>query len=284
MLGNGIKQTTATTGTGNLTLAAVAGFRALSDSFALGQPFAYALVNASGAFVESGIGYLVSATEMVRARISATATSEDAPTAASLTGTTTIIATPNATTLEAMLPTVDGQTAGINRMVTTAHRNTAVTSQAMTALRLSYVPFLLRTGGIVNSLSINVGTAAVAGKLARLGLYACNEKGYPGPLMVSTADFAVDAVGLKTNSVGPIFLPPGWYFAASVSDGAPTIFMHTASAAAMGGGPFGFSGTSPVDFRYEVLVDTNMPSTANTATTAVVGSAQHLPMVYVGLA
>lgn len=283
MLGNGIKQSTTTTGTGNLTLSLVSGFRPLSASFAVGQPFAYALLDSTGVLLESGIGELVSASEMVRARISSTAASEDAPSVVSLTGTTTVIATPNAATLETMAPTVDGQSAGVNRMVTTAHRNTAVTSQGMTTLRLSYVPFLLRNGGVVNALNINVGTAGAAGKVARLGLYACNEKGYPGTRLVSTADFAIDSTGMKINSVTPTFLPPGWYFAASVSDGAPSIFMHTAGNAAIGGSPFGYSTTSTIDFRYEILADTNLPSAASATTTAVANGAQHLPMVYVGV-
>lgn len=288
MLGNGIKQTTATTGTGNLTLSAVTGMPTVANVFPVGMRVAYALVDTDGHCIETGIGYLSDATTFVRACVCSTYVagvySSAMPSPVSLTGTTSLIVTPISTTLESMMPTVDSQSAGVNRMLTTAHRNTASTAQGMTTLRLTYAPFLLRTSGVVNALNINVNTAGAAGKVARLGLYNCNEKGYPGVLLAATADFAIDSTGFKNNAVTPISLPAGWYFAASVSDGAPIILMHTAGQAAIGGSPFGFSGTAPIDFRYEVLADTTMPSTANTTTTAVSGGAQHMPMVFVGLA
>ena len=287
MLGNGIEQTTGTTGTGNLTLAAVAGCPTFANVFALNQEFVYALRNASGRFIEAGIGYLSDATTLVRARVcsiySGGVYTKVGATPVDLTGTTTVICTPHAATLESVMPTVDAQTAGINRMVTTAHRTTAQTAQAMTTSRLSYVPFLLRVRAAVNALSINVNTAGAAGKVARLGIYSCNVSGYPGTLLTSTADFAIDSTGLKTNSVSPVSLPAGWYYAASISDGAPVILMHTAGNPAYGGSPLGYSGTSPIDFRYEILADTNMPATANTTTTGVAAGAQHLPMVFVGV-
>lgn len=287
MLGNGIKQTTATTGAGNLTLAAVTGCPTFANVFSVNQPFAYSLLNSDGLFIESGIGYLADATTMVRARVSSTFAAgtytKVGATAATLSGTTTVIGTPHAVTLESIMPTVDAQTAGINRMLTTAHRTTAQTAQAMTPLRLSYVPFLMRVRGAINSLNINVNTAGAAGKVARLGLYACNELGYPGALMASTADFAIDSTGLKLNSVTPVSLPAGWYYAASVSDGAPAILMHTAGSPAYGGSPLGYSGASPIDFRYENLADTILPATASTTTTAVSGGAQHMPMIFAGV-
>lgn len=287
MLGNGIEQTTGTTGTGNLTLSPVTGSPTFANVFLVNQPFAYTLVNASGFFVEAGIGYLSDATTMVRARVSSTFSggvyTKAGAAPVNLTGITAVIGTPHAATLESVMPTVDGQTAGINRMVTTAHRTTAQTAQAMTAMRLTYVPFLLRVRAAVNALSINVNTAGAAGKVARLGIFACTELGYPGILLTSTADFAIDSTGLKMNSVTPVSLPAGWYYSASISDGAPTIIMHTAGSAAIGGSPFGFSGISPIDFRYEILADTNIPATASATTTAVSGGTQHVPMVYVGV-
>lgn len=287
MLGNGIKQTTATTGAGNLTLAAVTGCPTFANVFSVNQPFAYSLLNSDGLFVESGIAYLADLTTMVRARVSSTFVggtyTKVGATPVSLTGTTTIIGTPHAATLESVMPTVDGQTAGINRMMTTAHRTTAQTAQAMTALRLSYVPFLMRVRGAVNTLSINVNVAGAAGKVARLGLYSCNELGYPGILLASTADFAIDSTGLKMNSVTPVSLPAGWYYAASISDGAPSVLMHTASSPAYGGSPLGYLGTAPIDFRYEILADTNMPAAASTTTTGVSAGAQHMPMVFAGV-
>lgn len=289
MLATGVKQTTTTTGTGALTLDSVAGYPAISDAFGLNIPFSYTLLDSSGLFLEAGVGYLSSSTVMVRARISATMSggvyANAAPTALNLSGTTTVIITPHAATLESPLPTVDSQTAGINKMVTTAHRNTTTTGAALVALRLTYVPFLFRCASQVVSLNINVSTAGAAGKVARLGIYACNEKGYPGALLASTSDFLVDTTGIKINTLSsPLSVSPGWFFTAIISDGSPTITMHAPGSSPIGGSPFGYVGTSFVDFRFEVLANTSIPANANTATTAVTAGAQNIPMIYIGVA
>lgn len=288
MLGNGIKQTTSTTGTGDLTLSSVAGYPTFSDAFPLGMMISYALLDSAGLFIEAGVGYLSSSSTLVRARVSSTFVSSvytsQGATAASLSGTTTVICTPQAATLESSLTTVDGQSGSVNRAVTTAHRLTTGTAAGMTTLRLSYVPFLLRTGASVVSLGINVTTAGAAGKIARLGMYTCNELGYPGSLLTSTSDFAIDSTGLKTTTLAtPIMLPPGWYYSGSVSDGGPVITMHAAGNQALGGSPLGFSGSGPIDFRYEVLASAVLPAIASTTTTAVANGAQHLPMIFVGV-
>ena len=290
MFGNGIKQTTATTGTGSLTLSSVAGMPTLADVFALNVPISYTLLDSSDLLIEVGIGYLSSSTVLVRNRVIATyvgSTYDSATaTAANLSGTTTVICTPQAASIESMLPSVDSQSASVSRFLMSAHRNLNATTLAVAALRLHHAPFLLRTAARVVSLSVNVSAAGVAGTVARAGIYVCNEKGYPGALLATSADFDCASTGLKTSTLtNPISLPPGWYFMSFVASAATTVNAYTSTLAnVLGGGPFGFvSSTSPVDYRHETLASAVLPATANTTTTAVAVAGAHAPLVYVGV-
>lgn len=63
------KETTTTTGTGNITLAgAVSQFQSLNTAFGTNVWFDYAIVGQTGAEWEVGFGYLSGATTLVRAQ------------------------------------------------------------------------------------------------------------------------------------------------------------------------------------------------------------------------
>ena len=67
MLANWVRATSSTTGTGNLTLSSVSGYPQPSGAFAVGQRWAYCLLDDStGKPIEAGIGYLSAATTFVR--------------------------------------------------------------------------------------------------------------------------------------------------------------------------------------------------------------------------
>ena len=287
MLGNGINQTTTTTGTGDLTLTAVSGAPTFTDVFDVNQLFSYSLLTAEGLFIESGLAYLSSATVMVRAKVNATYSggtyTKVSAAAVSLSGTTTIICTPTSSTLSSVLPTVDDQSAGINRFVTAANRTIGNTPASVVALRCYYVPFLLATGGTIVSMSVNV-TGAVAGD-ARCGVYSCNEKGYVGSLLAETANLNIGSTGIKTDTLAaPVRLSPGWYFVACVASSNASIISYQSSTSNLNGGsPLGFSGTTPIEFRYEVLGSAVLPATANAATTGVNLGINHIPLVYLGM-
>ncbi len=62
-----VKETSTTTGTGNVTLAgAVSQFQSFTSRFATDQRFYYAIVGQTGTEWEVGIGYLSGATTLVR--------------------------------------------------------------------------------------------------------------------------------------------------------------------------------------------------------------------------
>jgi hypothetical protein len=289
MLGNGIKQTTSTGGTGNLTLAAVTGYPKVSDAFPIGLPLSYVLLDSGGLFLEAGIGYLVDSVTLVRAKVCTTFVAgvynATNPTPVTLAGTTTVDVSPHASTLESMLPTVDKVSASVARYIQSAGRNMNQTTVGLSTLRVYYIPFLLKAASPVISLMLSVGTAAVAGSTARLGIYAMTESGYPGQLLATTGALDVATTGQKVGTLAtPLSLPPGWYVLAVVSDGSPTVTAATTGGSNMiGGNPFGYTGTlAIIDMRYESVASAVLPTNANPATTAL-ASNTHNPVVYVGV-
>jgi hypothetical protein len=292
MLGNGIKQTTTTTGTTlNLVLAEVAGYPTVAKVLPLAAPFEYTALDGAGLFVESGIGYLSDAGTMVRARICATFVggvyNSANPTPANLTGTTTIICTPHAASLESMPATVDSQSTGVGRWLTCAGRTAQQSPSTPVSLRVYYTSFLLRIASPVNALMLAVTVAGAAGTVARCGLHLSNEKGYIGGLLVSTGNLDTATTGNKSETFTPIMLPPGRYVASCVFSGAPTVIGYSSALNnIIGGGPFGLSTASPpspVDFRYETAASAVIPSTPSLTTTASNIGVSHGPTVFVGV-
>jgi hypothetical protein len=292
MLGNGIKQTTATTGTGNLALAAVAGYPTLVNVMPIGWRFKYVALDSAGLFEEAGIGYLADATTMVRAKINATFSggvyNNSNPTALSLSGTTTIICTPDESSLESMPATVDSQSTGVGRWLTCAGRTATQSPAAPSALRVYYTSFLLRIASPINALMLAVTTAGAAATVARCGLHFSNEKGYIGNLIVSTGDLDTATTGNKAGTFSPIMLPSGRYVASCVFSGTPGVTGYTSAFGnVIGGSPFGMSTASPptpVDFRYETVVSAVIPSTPSLTTSSSLFGVAHGPMVFVGVA
>jgi hypothetical protein len=293
MLGNGIKQATATTGTGALTLSAVAGMPMLSDVFAPYQPFSYALLDSAGLFVEAGVGYLSGASTMVRARVTSTYiagvyTSQGA-TAASLTGVTTVICAPNAASLYSGFPTVDSQSTGHLRYLSSASRNCGFASLTPAANRQVYSTFELKSSVVLLALNFNVNTAGAALSTARMALYSCNEKGYPGVILAgNTIAHDTATTGIKTEALAtPLFLPAGWYFTSLACSATPVVSAYATGAVNMiGGHPFGHVAfQAPIDYRFEALSASfaTLATTPNPVTSSQSAGSFNQPLVLLGV-
>lgn len=236
MLGNWINQTTATTGTGDLTLSAVTGYPQFSDQFSVGAngaPFYYGILNDSdGSPIEFGIGHLSGASTLVRDRILATysGTTYDntSPSAISLAvGTKRVICASEAGSLACTAPYVSNNAAlALGKRIPSQHattNNAASAAITLVANRLYITPFLLATNVEVSALIARVGTGAALSSI-RLGLYRCGIDGFAGELVAETAALASTTSGVDiSGSVTPIRLTPGWYFTAMVSDGTPVV-------------------------------------------------------------
>ena len=69
-LADRVRETTSTTGTGNITLSgASTGFETFDVNFAINQEFSYCIQNDSGSEWEIGSGYLTGSTTLVRDQV-----------------------------------------------------------------------------------------------------------------------------------------------------------------------------------------------------------------------
>jgi hypothetical protein len=105
---------------------------------------------------------------------------------------------------------------------------TALTTLAISANVLYAAPFFVPVRMKFDQIAINVTGAGASGTRARMGVYTDGNtpstQGYPSSLVPGTdvAEVAVDSTGVKANSIS-VTLPPGLYWLALVSSGAPTV-------------------------------------------------------------
>jgi hypothetical protein len=229
-LGNWIRATTATTGTGSLTLSSASGYATPGSQFAQAERFSYVLLSDSdGKPVEAGIGYLDSGGLLVREVVQATysgstytdATTNAGLTASSLTGTTRVICSHIKTS--AHVPTRRGRPSGTQandifhpaNLVSPATGSLGVSSNS----RSYYMPVLLDFAFPVDAVAIYIGTTTGNHDL---GLYGVAANGDPGDLLIgwenkTTTTNSLNAFTLASATVGrwsaaTRIIPPGWYY------------------------------------------------------------------------
>lgn len=249
MLGNGIKQTTSTAGTGALTLAAVTGFPGFSARFSNGvngDPFHYALIDSAGVGVEWGIGRLSDATTLVREKILATwngTTYNDAtPTAISLSGTYTVLCADNASARPVAPVATDSSLASPRFIIGAQWAANPGAGVAPGANNMVTLPYRLDMTAIVSGVGVKVTTAGAAGTKLRAALYRMDKNGHPGTVITETASgLAVDTTGNKSLTFpASIRLDAGWYFVALLGNGGAALAGSNAQA---GGGQCQMWGT-----------------------------------------
>lgn len=224
MLGNWIRQTTTTTGTGNLTLSTVSGYAAFSDYFASSHRFKYVILDDStGAPIEAGIGYL-SGGALVREVVESTMVSGtldiSTPSAVSLgAGTKRVICADTMSTVQRPAPGVWSATSKVYGDMGTFGSASSLT---LTVDRAYAVPFAQGVDAEIDALIFRVTTGAAAGKLAKVAVWSYGADGLPGVSLAESSTIAVDSTGIKTATF-TAFRPPSRFFACIVSDGAPII-------------------------------------------------------------
>lgn len=284
MLGYGIKETTATTGTGTLTLSAVTGFPRFSDAFVVGELVEYSLLNSSGEPIESGMGTIGASNTLERSRVTVTYSSgvynDVNPTAVSLTGTTTVICTVVPSVTATVMPGINStQTySGVaaQRVLMDARLNFSATGSITLAANQLYMqPFYLSTECVATGIALRIVTG-VSAKLLRAGLYKLDNNSSPKTLVDETAALSVatSGVNLTGSFTSNHRLVPGWYCIAFVSDGSPAVGSVTGHLLM---NPTGILSTnsvlSPTSYNYGSHTFGPLPATPPTAVTA--GSTQH---------
>ena len=240
MLSNGILETTSTTGTGNLTTAAVTGRPRFTDKFtsnateASASHFYYSILtqDATPQFVESGIGYMSATGTLVRSVVLSTYVSttysDTAPSAVSLSGGPwNVICTGEAGSGAGLSWSGMDNSVSALRYAYSAHIPTsgAGITLTVTANRLYFQPFLNLSSRPIDGIFFrnSSGSANV-----RMALFECNKDGTPGrKLMGSTADLSSAASGISVITTGgPVRPAPGWLYTAFVADAGVVINAH----------------------------------------------------------
>ena len=255
----GCKESTTTTGTGNLTIAQVSGYPRISEvgfTHTNGRRFRYSIVDSDHKPIESGIGYLTTdANTLVRAKIKATyisSTYDDlAPTAASLaSGTKYVLLTPGAGVY------------GGNTRIFDDNSRMAVTSGTLAGGDASYAPvgantlifssFLLLHEIECTGLAFKLHTTASAN--VRFGLFDLADDGRPGKMHFDTGsiDVSTGSNTLKSYALGTnIRLYPGHYLIGT-NCSATGWNMLGATAGNYGANFLGYSSTFKVVASYYI--------------------------------
>lgn len=219
MLSDRVKETTATTGTGSLTLAgAVTNFRTFTSGFLNDQTINYAIE--SGTAWEIGIGHLSSSTVLVRDY----ALSNSAGTTAkiSITGTSTVFCSMSEGQGGSSM---QGVTDGFfsNPFVQAANiTTTQTTSETITANRVYYLAFKLEVDGLFDAFAVDIRTAAGTGaNKIHFALYDRGPHGGPGKRVISAEDMDPSVTGTIVSTFTETRLKAGWYWVSMWSDVGP---------------------------------------------------------------
>jgi hypothetical protein len=245
MFGNAIRQTTTSTGGTNLVLASVAGFVTFADEFAPGQRFVYEILDdATGAFIEAGIGYLSSG-QLVRERIEATLVSgvydRATPAAVNLpVGTKRVICAATAYTSQSVAAGAFGTSSAVKGYgdgnlifgsgggyVTAGGRGFAM-------------PFSAQAANEIDAVLVRVTTAGPGGTLMRGAIYSIGADGLPDVQLALSGTEDGATTGLKSLTF-TAFRPPQRFFVAVITSSSLTVY---GTPSGVNGGHLGFFNTN----------------------------------------
>lgn len=223
MLANWVKESTATTGTGTLSLGgAASGFVPFSAAFATGDLVLYTIEDGNNR--ETGIGTLTSGSPWTLARTRPMETlvagtySNATPSAISLSGSATVGIS---AARQSIMPELQSAPIKSGDYFIPANFSGYSTSTGkgggeFTAQsgRITLTPMLLLTPTKISAIGASLAGAS-AGGLFRVGIYSAKSDGSPGSLLVDSGDLSTSsAVAVFATLGSPLWLPAGNYFSA----------------------------------------------------------------------
>jgi len=214
-----IFETTATTGTGTITLGgALDGYIAFNDHFRDGDVVMYVIRDGNEFEIGQGV-FTASGTTLSRDAIHATLDAGvydiTSPTAISLSGNAVVTCDFTHRSIDYNYP---GLVSTLPFQISWHLTGGTNSGKSITAGREYYTPFFW-LGGDCDSISIGVITAG-AGDVSQ-AIYACDETGNPGALIVDAGTVSIATTGLKTASFTAVRMDPGWYYTYLQTDISP---------------------------------------------------------------
>jgi len=224
-VGERIYETTATTGTGDLTLdGAVANLNPFSDQFQIGQTAHYYIQSDAGS--EKGIGHLSDATTFVRDFVFSN--SLGSAVRISLTGTSNVY---NAGSIDAPYGGGYFERMPTDNLFRSAHiTDNGLAEKTIDADKGYFTPYLHKYEGPIDALCCIVKTAAgTSSNYIHLALHDRNSESMPGKRLLSVSDLDPSSTGLKVGTITPQNLPAGWYWVCLVSDVAVRVICSSSN-------------------------------------------------------
>lgn len=257
MKANWIKQVTATTGTGTMTLgSASAGFIALanrSDTIPDGAQVRYSIEDGNNR--EEGIGvYTVSGTTLSRATVIETLVAgvydNAAPAPINLSGSAVVSINPSANaSFDAVGQQHDSGYICFPDNILRQESSKATPTANSLRLFHGYLHF----PRMITKLGFRVHTADAGATDSRCGIWLPNSAAEPGKLLYGTGNLSVAATGdvFETLST-PIYLPAGIYIFGAKTD-STTVRLTTIGRDAVVGSPVGYSSST---YKYRPYAST----------------------------
>ena len=252
MLANWVKQATATTGTGTMTLgSAETSYVTFGDQFSDGDVVYYSIEDGNDR--EIGIGtYTVSGTTLSRDTVLETLVSgtfdNTSPAAINLSGSAIVSVSENSAAIVSNSPNaITGDNAQIwnGLLISSAAAATVVIG----ADEQQAYAFRLMQSSDIASIAVNVVTADGSG-LASLGVTKI-VNGIPGDTYICNATIDITSGGVKTVTVGQV-LEAGYYAIHIVTDSATAAFTGVSNG-------FSASGIAWTPYRKQTNANRNHP-------------------------
>lgn len=159
------------------------------------------------------------------------------PSAISVTTSAFVSISPSSSNVAPVWPRALGATAAERRIIGAEGYALATPSNtALAANTIYFAPFHWRGGMVVKNGYIQITTAA-AGKFIRGGIYDISSGKTAFKKMLEFGPMDVSATGMVSAAITPIVLPPGWYAAAFLTDGAPAVCTYSTTTET----PFGWA-------------------------------------------
>lgn len=254
MLANWVKETTATTGAGAISLGgATAGHIAFSSAFVTGERVIYAIEDGNNR--EIGIGTLTSGSPWTLARTNVFETlvagvySNTAPPPITLSGAATVGVAAASQNLMSRLLAAPVYPGGVWLPPNIAQHNKGTGKgggeYSASAGRITLLPVTFRNPVRIAEIGAEI-TVISAGGNFRVGLYASLHTGAPGALLADSGNLSTGATGLVMGTLAqPLYLPAGRYYTANAVDNVTALARGVSTEVAIQADNFyGQSGTS----------------------------------------
>ena len=244
MLANWVRQSTSTTGTGDIVLdgAPDAGFIAFSTAFRDGQSVNYIIEDGNNR--EEGIGVLTAGTNWTLVRSSITATlengtyTENPVSGITLSGNAIVGIVSSARNTFPFIKKVSGGVNGAGDGYRfSAHLQGRSASTSTTIDRVEYIPFVAEDNFTISGLGIEISVAGSTNSVGQMGVYSFDiNTAKPINLLAKTLLFPTDVTGNTIYSLDTsikVMLGQRLFFA-FLSNGGPSVHKFSESDLANG--------------------------------------------------